>query len=169
MLVLDNPYATAIWQPFPLWMFIAQHVYSTIRRPSQNAQSGYLTVQATHLILFLLSAIPHIIYVGPIVAAGDSARLKALFVPSLAVPHENLSLQIGVLDFIQWDIIFVSVSTLLACLWTARSVTQFIVMIGWFAVAGVLFGPGAGLIGVFAWREAALNASLEDRNKLKQK
>jgi hypothetical protein len=114
------------------------------------------------MILFFLSAIPHIYFLGPTVVAGDHARLNALFVPSFAAPDASSTVQAGVLDFIQWDVIIVLLSTFLASLWTAKTITQFAVMVSWFAVAGVLLGPGSALVGVFAWREGMLKANADE-------
>jgi len=162
MLVMDNPYVTALWQPFPLWMFAAQYVHLAFRPSSRYPESGYRTIQATYIFLFLFSAIPHIYFVGTIIIAGDYARLGALFVPSLAAPDTSSTIQAAVLDFIQWDIIFALVSMILASLWTAKTITQFLWMSVWFGVAGVVFGPGAAVAGVFSWREGVLNAGIED-------
>lgn len=160
MLVMNNPYVTAIWQPFPLWMFAAQYLHLAFRPSSRYPQSGYRTVQATYIILFLFSAIPHIYFVGPIIMAGDFSKLGALFVPSLAVPDTSSTVQAGVLDMIQWDLIFTLAPTILASLWTAKSMTQFLWIIVWFGVASLAFGPGAAVVGVFAWREGVLNAGV---------
>jgi len=165
MMTMDNPWVTAIWQPFPLWMFIAQHAYLIAR--SGHSQSGYQTVQTTYIILFLLSAIPHIYLLGPTIVAADHARFKALFVPSLAAPDASSTVQAAVLDFIQWDVVFVSLSTFLASLWTAKSITQFVAMIVWFVVAGAVFGLGSALVGVFAWRERLLNAGVDEDARAK--
>jgi len=93
------------------------------------------------------------------IVAGGHARINALFVPSLAAPNPSSTIQAGVLDFIQWDVIIASLSTFLAALWTTESFTQIAVMIPWFAIVGVVLGPGSALVGVFAWREAQLSAS----------
>jgi len=93
--------------------------------------------------------------------------LKALFVPSLAVPDVSSTVQVGVLDFIQWDIVLMSFSTFLALLWTVKSITQFIVMTVWLVVAGVVFGPGSAFVGVFAWREGVLNTGADEDGTMK--
>jgi hypothetical protein len=165
MLTVDNPWITAIWQPFPLWMFTTQQTYLFLR--SRDSRSGYRTIQFTYIILFLLSALPHIYLLGPTIVAGDHARLKALFVPSLAVPDVSSTVQVGVLDFIQWDIVLTSFSTFLALLWTVKSITQFIVMTVWLVVAGVVFGPGSAFVGVFAWREGVLNTGADEDGTMK--
>ena len=161
MLVMDNPYYTAFWQPFPLWMLIAQLVHLFVRPSSRHPQSGYRTIHATYISLFLFSAIPHVYFMVPIIIAGDYARFQSLYLPSLAVPDVSSTVQVVVLDVIQWDLIFFSASTILASLWTAKSATQFFGIIIWSGVASIAFGPGAAIAGAFAWREKMLNAGVE--------
>lgn len=161
MLMMDNPYYTAFWPSYPLCMLIAQLAHLFFRPSSRYPQSGYRTIQATYILLFLSSAVPHIYFMGTIVAAGDYARFKTLYVPSLAVPDVSSTIQVVMLDMIQWDLIFVFASTILASLWTAKSMSQFFGMIVWFGVASVAFGPGAAIAGVFSWREGMLNAGTE--------
>lgn len=161
MLVMDNPYYTAFWPPFPLWMSIAQLSHLFFRPSSRYPESGYRTIQATYNLLFLFSAIPHIYFVGIVIIAGDYSRFKRLYLPSLAVPDVSSAVQAVVLDVIQWDLIFVFGSTILASLWTTKSFKQFFGMIVWYVVAGVAFGPGAAIAGAFVWREKMLNASIE--------
>jgi hypothetical protein len=40
--------------------------------------------------------------------------------------------------------------------------SQFFRMMVWFGLAGVTFGPGGAIVGVFAWREVMLNAGTEE-------
>lgn len=168
MLVLDNPYAAAFWQPFPLWMFIIERAYLAIR-PSTRQNSGYRTIQAMHATLFLIAAVAHFYFMGPIMLAGDHARTRALFIPSLNATPKSAPAEVGVLHFIQWDVIFVSLSTLLASLWTAKSVGQFFGMLIWFVVGGGILGPGATLVVISAWRERRLNGGASKGEKHQEK
>lgn len=159
MLVMENPNITAIWPGFPLWMLIAQHAHLLFRPSSRYPESGYRTVQATYIFLFLFSAIPHIYFTSTTIIAGDYARFQSLYVPSLAVPDASLSVSAAMLDVMQWDLIFVFASAILASLWTAKSTTHFFRMVLWFGAAGLAFGPGAAIAGAFAWREGVLNGT----------
>jgi len=105
---------------------------------------------------------PHLYLVGPAIVAGDHAKLKALFVPSLAAPDISSTTPAGVLEFIQWDFILAAFSAFLVSFWIAKSILQFAVMTVWFVVAGVLFGIGSALVGVFAWREGVLNTCVDE-------
>lgn len=165
MLTMNSPWFTAIWQVFPLWMFIAQHAYLWIR--PRHPQSGYRTIQGTYIFLFFLSAMPHIYLLGPAIVAGDHAKLRALFVPTLAAPDISSTTSAGVLEFIQWDFILAAFSAFLVSFWIAKSILQFAAMTVWFVVAGVLFGIGSALVGVFAWREGVLNTDVDEEGAAK--
>lgn len=163
MLTLDNVYATAFWQPFPLWMYVAHKLYIAVR-PSTSA-SGYVTTQFTYGLVFLISTALHVYYMGPIILAQDHAAYNAQFVPSWQGLPITTKLPASVLDFIQWDIVFVSVSTFLASLWTVESFLGALGVVAWFVVSSVAFGPGAALAGVYMYREGALNSAAGKRNK----
>lgn len=163
MLTLDNAYATAIWQPFPLWMFIAQHAYLTIRpRRPRGLTSGYQMIQATYVGVFIFSGVAHLYFAGPIFAAGDFAAYFATLTSELTI-NTSSTVQAAALGLIQWDIILVQLSTLCACLWTAHSSLQFIGIIAWLAVGGIVVGPAAALVVIFAVRERRLNAKAGSR------
>lgn len=157
MLILQDPYVTAIWQAFPLWMSLAQFIHILFRPSHRYPESGYRTVQATYLIVFMLSSSSHIATIWPRI--DDHAALKQLFVPSLSAPNpQAFTLEMGALDFLQWDATMSYASTILATFWFARNAKEFLVLIAWYTAAVGAFGPGAAIAGVFLWREALLNA-----------
>jgi hypothetical protein len=100
---------------------------------------------------------------GPAIATGDYVKFNALFVPSVAAPDTSSTVQAAVLDFIRWDLAFVTLSTFMACVWVAKTITQVAVIIVWLMVASVVFGLGSAVVGVFAWRERVLN-TVEDED-----
>ena len=163
MLVSDNPYATAFWQPFPLWMFFIERIYLAIR-PS-DPSSGYRTVQIMHATLFLIAATAHFYFMGPIMLEGDLARIRALFIPPLNATPKSAPAEVVILHFIQWDMMFVCLSTLLAYLWMAKSMRHFFEILLWLVVGGGVLGPGAALAIVSAWREQRLNAGVGKAKK----
>ena len=163
MLVLDNPYATAFWQLFPLWMFFIERVYLAIRPSSQD--SGYRTVQTMHATLFLIAVTAHFYFISPMLLAGDYAKTRALFIPSLNATPKSAPAEVGALHVIQWDMIFVCVSTLLTFLWTAKSVGHFFGILFWSAIGGGVLGPGATFAAISAWREWRLNGGAGKEEK----
>ncbi|KAH7889937.1 hypothetical protein F5I97DRAFT_2071981 [Phlebopus sp. FC_14] len=154
MILFEDPIVTAIWQIFPLMMEVAQFAHRVIRPPSRYIESGYRTVQATFIFIFVASAVIHAVYVWPLLR--DVQALEKMFVPSLHGPATS-SLVGGVVAFIKWDMIIGGGSTVLSTLWMANSVTHLISIILWHSTATVLLGPGAAIAGVLLWREAQLN------------
>ncbi|KZP29827.1 hypothetical protein FIBSPDRAFT_946343 [Athelia psychrophila] len=154
MLLMDNPYATAFWQPFPIWIFIAQHGYLAIR--PRSARSGYKTTQAAYIAGFLTGAISHMYYAAPTLLAGDFVGYHAALLPDLAIDASS-TVQAAALGLLQWDILFVDLSTLCACLWTAEDLAEFVGIIAWLAVGSIVVGPGAAVVAIFAFRERKLN------------
>lgn len=163
MLVLGNPYVTAFWQLFPLWMFFIERVYLTIRPSSQD--SGYRTVQTMHATLFLITATAHFYSLGPIILAGDHARIRAFFLPSLSPTPVSAPVPVRALHLVQWDMVFVWLSTLFASLWTAKSVSHFFRILLWIAVGAGVLGPGATFAIISAWRERHLNGAHASKGK----
>ncbi|KAF7972110.1 hypothetical protein HWV62_18940 [Athelia sp. TMB] len=156
MLLMDNPYATAFWQPFPLWIFLAQHAYLAIRPRAGSAKSGYMTIQSAYTAVFLTAGVSHMYYAAPMLLAGEFAAYSAQLTPDLAIDASS-TVQAASLGLLQWDILFVQLSTLCACLWTAQSTTEFVGIIGWLAVGAVTVGPAASVAAIFAHRERKLN------------
>lgn len=160
MLYTSNYYVTAFWQPFPLWIFLVDKIHLFFRPASTYSSNGYKTVQALYGIIFVGSAVMHLSYVTPIMF--DNKLMAHLFIPGLAVPNpKTTTLQAGVLDFIQWDYVFASITALLGCLWTAQSFTQAFGMLLWFIASSATIGPGSALAGVLAWREKKINSTVK--------
>lgn len=155
MLLMNNPYATAFWQPFPIWISIAQHGYLAIR--PRTVRSGYKTTQAAYTAAFLTGAISHMYYAAPTLLVGDFAGYHAAHLPDLAIDASSSTVQTASLGLIQWDILFVGLSTLCGCLWTAKHLAEFAGIIAWLVVGSIFVGPGAAVVAIFALRERKLN------------
>ncbi|KAJ7491213.1 hypothetical protein FB451DRAFT_634557 [Mycena latifolia] len=147
-----DPYVTAVWQFFPLLQFLIQTGYLLVRR--SNAKSGYSSVRALYVGIFLISAVTHI---SSLVAAKNIEGIKALLLPS-AVPLTAAPSNLQVRDFLQWDAVFAFGSTLLASLWFAKNVSEVIYLLLWNGFASVVVGPGAAIAAVAFWRESQLHA-----------
>jgi len=165
MFMITNQYVTAFWQAFPLWMYIAQLLYLSIR-PASGA-SGASTVYFTYMALFLFSLLPHLYILTTILFSSPNplSTFKSLFVPSLALldPIETTFNQ-GVMDFIKWDYMMMLVSTFVATVWVVGWDMKCTVgLVTWWAVSVPLFGAGASIIGVFWWRERLLNEAQKER------
>ncbi|KAI0057096.1 hypothetical protein BV25DRAFT_1456380 [Artomyces pyxidatus] len=161
MLTLADPAVTALWQPFPLWMWLAQRAHLLVRRPAAHTQSGYATVQALYAFTFLLSAISHFAAVWP--ALGDYDTLKYYYVPTVAVPAPSVTtLASAAHVFLLWDGLFAFGSGLLLTLWFAENFTQLLTIVAWIAVSTPVVGSGAAMSGILMWRERRLNGDEDE-------
>jgi hypothetical protein len=159
LMTLTDPYITAIWQAFPLWVGIAQQFHLTlVRRRSSHtgAQSGYALTQLTYAISFVVSAVAHAVVFYPRLntsnlAETDWVSLRHLYVPGPPLRKLNRSM-----EFLQWDMWLAFGSSMLAALWFGRSLMQVVLLAVWQIVASVVLGPGAALAAIYMWREAKL-------------
>ncbi|KAG2158115.1 uncharacterized protein EDB93DRAFT_1246602 [Suillus bovinus] len=157
MVVFEDPVVTAIWQFFPLFMKLAQWAHSKIRSPSRLTGSGYGTVQAMYLLVYVSSAYLHVVHVWPLF--NSLALTQKLIIPPTApLDPSAISVAEGVAAFLKWDIAFAAGSTILMTLWFARSLRSLVVLILWHVSATFLVGPAAAIAGVMMWREATIDA-----------
>ncbi|KAG0706336.1 hypothetical protein DFH29DRAFT_995977 [Suillus ampliporus] len=157
MVVLQNPVMTAIWQIFPLFMKAAQWAHCKIRPPSRHAGSGYGTVQAMYMLVFIASAYSHVAYVWPLL--NNPALFQKIMIPPIAsLDSTTISIPEGAAALLQWDMIFGGGSTILVTLWFAGSLTDLMLLILWHVWATFAVGPGAAIAGAMMWREATINA-----------
>jgi hypothetical protein len=158
MFIAADQYAIAFWQAFPIWMYIVQLLYLSIRPASPT--SGASTVNITFLGLFVLSALPHFYLITLILFSPNaSAVFKSLFLPSLAsLDPDSTTIDQGIMDLIKWDYVIMLVSTFAATIWVVdRNAKGIVGLVAWWVVSILLFGAGASIVGVFWWREGRLN------------
>jgi hypothetical protein len=161
LFTMQDPMVTALWQFFPLWMWAAKAGHLFFRPSWRYNTSGYLTVQATFIFTFVMSAISHIAALW--VTRGSPELLKYLYVPPISPPDPaTTTLHLATHVFFQWDAIFTLGSSLLGTLWFACNVKQVALIALWNLVASVVVGPGAAVSGVLLWREWRLNGVPEE-------
>jgi len=164
MFSLQEPIVTALWQPFPVWMWVAKTGHLFFRPPSRYHKSGYWTVQATFIFTFIISAISHIVVLW--VTWGDLVSLKHLYVPRISPPEPaTTSLNLATHVALQWDAAFTLGSGVVGTLWFASNAKQVVLIALWDVIASVIVGPGAAVSGVLIWREWRLNGAPEDSGK----
>jgi hypothetical protein len=162
LLKYNNPYVTLAWQFVPLWTFLAQRLWYWLHvnllPPWVQNETGHKYLRVLYTLLFLSSAIPHALYVGPLVfkhGLHAHTYIRALLLPSHLTPHP-MSLSAGTLEFLKWDASLSFVSTIAGALWFVRDVTQLLKFAAWVVGATLLFGPGAAVAGIWFWRETTI-------------
>ncbi|KAG6854965.1 hypothetical protein C0991_009788 [Blastosporella zonata] len=166
MLVLADPNVTAIWQPYPAYVSIAQLIHLLIRPASKHSTSGYKTIRLLYISMFILSSSIHIATIWPLIADADT--VLRVYLPSFVVPQHSTTVGHRVLHFLKWDLTFGFGSSLLATLWFARSLIGVFTLLAWNIVASVVLGPGAALAGAALWRESSLHSQIADAPKIKE-
>jgi hypothetical protein len=157
MVVFEDPMVTAIWQFFPVYMKIAQWAHSKIRPPSRHTGSGYGTVQAMYLLIYVTSIYLHVAHIWPLFSSPALVQ-KFIIPPTTPLDPSSTSIGDGVAAFLKWDMAFTVGSTFLITLWFARSLIGLAMLILWLVSATFIMGPAAAIAVVMMWREATINA-----------
>ncbi|KAG6833475.1 hypothetical protein H0H87_006047 [Tephrocybe sp. NHM501043] len=166
MLVLADPKVTAIWQPYPALVSLAQLLHLLVRPASKHSTSGYKTIRLLYISMFILTSSIHIATIWPLFTDVDT--ILRVYLPSFVVPEHSALVGTRVLHFLKWDVTFAYGSSLLATLWFARSPVEAFILLVWNVIASALLGPGAALAGAALWRESLLQSQIEDVPKVKQ-
>lgn len=154
MLVWQDPYITAIWQLYPVYVYIAHFLHLQIRPASQYSQSGYTTIQALFIGCFIISSSIHISIVWPKI--NDYDTLREFFIPSVSMLDPSTDLTLQAFDLLKWDFAFSFVSLTVTSLWFASNLKQFMAIVAWYIAAIPTIGFGAAVIGVAVWRDNVL-------------
>jgi len=147
MVYFDSIYATAFWQPFPLWLSMAEQIYLYfVRKPTSaaHANNSYQIIQTLNFLVLVSSSIVHLTIATSVwgirgIKEGDHGLLRK-----------------GVAEFLTTDITFGFGVSLLATLWLGKDLKEIILLAIWSVVGGVMLGPGAALAGTAMWREHKL-------------
>ncbi|KAG5651279.1 hypothetical protein H0H81_009222 [Sphagnurus paluster] len=158
MLVLNDPQVTAMWQPYPIYVSIAQLLHLALRPPSKHPQPGYHTIRFLYLTIFLICSSVHISTIWPFIR--DAATIQKVYLPSTTVPEVSALVGFRVLHFLKWDLALGFGASIIATLWFASNWREVIAITGWSLIATPLLGPGAALTGSALWRESSLHMGL---------
>lgn len=156
---------TALWQTFPVCIVLIQLLYLGFQRsaPEQVPDSPYEVLQLIHVTSFCWSAITHAFTLfQALTSPSPLDSLKHAFHPTYS-PDFLGPIPAIAQQFLKWDIIFIIGSTLFAGIWLMQGVRAKLLAAAWFLVGSVFFGAGAGLSGVWMWREKVLE---EERRAL---
>ncbi|KAG6874313.1 hypothetical protein C0995_001538 [Termitomyces sp. Mi166 len=169
MLVLLDPKVTAIWQPYPAYVSIAQVLHLLIRPASKHSTSGHKTIRFLYLGMFIISSSIHIATVWPLFTDLDT--IFRVYLPSFTIPNQTATAGARVLHFLKWDITFGFGSSILATLWFTNNVKEALSLLAWTIFAIPFFGPGAAIAGAALQRESSLHSQLmgpEASTKIKE-
>ncbi|KAG5645880.1 hypothetical protein DXG03_005027 [Asterophora parasitica] len=155
MLVLDDPVVTAMWQPYPAYVSLAQYAHLALRPASKHSDSGYKTIRFLYLALFMISSSVHISTIWPLISK-DLTTIQRLFLPTISSPTRSTEAGLRVLHFLKWDLTFGLSAAMFATLWFARDLTESVALVAWNVTVTVALGPGAALAGAALWRESSL-------------
>jgi hypothetical protein len=166
MVGTHGPIWSAIWQAFPLTIWLAQRAYLLLQPTSGSGLSGTEALQSLYLGVGAICALFHLAVVlpnlgelwelfqlGQLMNVAHTTALHRIFVPHFFVPGEPTNAADAALNFLQWDFVLVGSAVALATLWFARNAREVLMLVGWNLVVGMVLGPSAALAGVYAWRE----------------
>jgi len=156
MLALNDPYVTAIWQFFPIYILVAQCTHLLFRPSSRYSHSGHQTIRGLYIATFVLCSSIHIATIWP--SIGDLQTVRRVFLPSVAMPQQTMEHKVH--HLLKWDLAVAFISSTLVTFWFASSRKQLASLVAWSVFAIPVFGPGAAMMGAFFWwQEASLHSA----------
>ncbi|KAE9407114.1 hypothetical protein BT96DRAFT_914971 [Gymnopus androsaceus JB14] len=140
MMVLQDPYITAIWQAFPVAVSVASFFHLLVRPASQHPDSGFEIIRGFYLASFIIISSLHLSFI----TSKSMDELKALLSISF-----------------KWDAVFGLLASLLGTVWFGRNLKQILGLLAWNLLATPLVGPGAAFAGAVLWRESRLHEDIK--------
>lgn len=157
MMVLQDPYITAIWQAFPVAVSVASFFHLLVRPASQHPDSGFEIIRGFYLASFIIISSLHLSFI----TSKSVDELKALLLPSIQVLPSSTSIELQALNLLQWDAVFGLLASLLGTVWFGRNLKQILGLLAWNLLATPLVGPGAAFAGAVLWRESRLHEDIK--------
>ncbi|TDL17519.1 hypothetical protein BD410DRAFT_680929, partial [Rickenella mellea] len=151
---------TLTWFIYPITVSFLRSAYTRLRLrfsgPPKDIQKsydlGYKITMLSYAIGFIYAAIPHIAVLVPRLPHPD--MLRALLGVDFSVPEDrDTPFTKVVYHAIQWDAVVTFVGSLVATLSFSRSKYESLKITVWNIASVLIFGTGASLTGVWAWRE----------------
>ncbi|KAG8686061.1 hypothetical protein FRC09_014366 [Ceratobasidium sp. 395] len=161
MTVYQTPGAIAIWQFFPAHVLLTQALALIIQFPlaGKDFGSSHKALQTIHTFNFAWSAVTHAYTLFQ--ASTSASPLDSLmdsYVPSYSSAPVRFVEAVSQ-AFCKWDHVYITATTLFVGLWYLRGAHQRLLAFGSFVLGSLLFGTGAGLSGVWMYREKQLEKS----------
>lgn len=140
MVLLQDEYVTGYWQIFPIYMWLAQHLWLAIRRGNNASEPGFAVVRAALVTVAVISAIPHLRIVYRYLS--PSAFVK--WWPSFSVPDRaTTTLYTAAAHTLKWDAIIWYTSTIVAAAFLVESRSEAFAMLTQAPALSAIIGPGA--------------------------
>jgi hypothetical protein len=150
MLTTKQVFWTALFQPFPALIAIAQFL-ALLVIPNVTSPSGGRLVQMLYGLILTVSAASHWSIISQ-ARADPGFNLKDIFVPSITPIMEN-SMALVSQNFLQWDNAFIFTSAATLSLAFADSLTELLALIIANIVLSIGLGGGSAFAAVMIWRE----------------
>jgi len=154
MFHLSDPYVTAMWQFYPIFVAISQYFHSKAVPPSTEFNPGFPYIRFLYIGSFILSSSAHIAVVLPNITGLSWP--SAFDLPTLNPTSISTSTTFLIHNLLKWDFAFAAGSFALGSLWFARSFKELIGFVLWYAVATPVVGIGSAVMGVFIYDDAVL-------------
>lgn len=168
-----------VWQFFPIWQSLFHGILSRCVPNTEkmdrinNVKGDLFWLRMNYLTTALISASAWIY-----MYLTSPVTFPELFFSGLATPFREInSLEEAMGMLLKYDEVFCFLSAaiwVLLCFWDlkreGRVTAGWGKIVGGFAAASVVFGPGAGLVGMWGWREDVLaRGGLEVEERVREK
>lgn len=147
---------TMLWQCFPVWQFLMQRLYLSIRTKKNG--SGFHILKLALYATIVSSMLIHftILHSSPVLRAPISALIN--WWPSWYLPDPRLAtIESTAYHLIKWDSILSYSACVLAACSFAETWSDVITILGIAPICSALFSPGAFISSLWIYREWQLN------------
>jgi hypothetical protein len=158
MLVLQDPYITAIWQVFPVVVSVASFVHLLVRPVSLYPDSGFEIIRGFYISSFIIISSIHL----TLLTSKNADELKTLLLPSIQILPSSTFTELQALNLLQWDAVFGLLASLLGTIWFGKNTKQILGLLAWNLLASPLVGPGAAFSAAALWREGRLHEKIDN-------
>ncbi|KAF5330677.1 hypothetical protein D9619_005888 [Psilocybe cf. subviscida] len=155
MIMLNDTEIILGWQFYPLLVSVASFGHLVWRPKESFSQPGLGLIQILYFGAFMVSSSVHIATVWPMIQNLDT--LSKFLLPTATPLPTSLDIDLHLLNFLKWDLMFAFSATSLAMLWFTRSIKQCVAVLTWYIFSIPTVGFGAAVMGVAIWKDNILH------------
>lgn len=155
MIMLNDTEVILVWQFFPLLVSIASFGHLVWRPKESFSQPAGGLMQILYLGTFMVSSSVHIATVWPMMQNLES--VSTFLLPTATPLPSSMDIDLRLLNFLKWDILFAFSATSLAMLAFSRNVKQLTTILVWYIFSIPTLGFGAAVMGVAIWKDSILH------------